>query len=127
MNTRSRTAIALAAALVLAGVLPALAQKLDTPSATPASGTNRPVDVQGDGRQQALDLATTARVKAVVLLDSELKTQTILIDTVNGTVRLTGQVTSTANFDRVKALVSPLEGVKNIENLLIVRELVKPS
>lgn len=127
MIMRNGTAIVLATALAIVGVLPASAQKLDTPSTTPASGTNRPVDVQGDGKQQSLDLATTARVKAAVLLDSELKTQTILVETVNGTVRLTGQVTSATNFDRVKDVVYPLEGVKSVDNQLVVRELVQPS
>ena len=116
MIPRTRAAVLIATSMAMTVAIPAMAQKLDTPSTTPAAGSNRPVDVQGDGKQQAVDLATTARVRAALQIDSELKTQTISVETVNGTVRLTGQVTSTAHFARVKDVVSP-----------VVREPVKPS
>ena len=127
MTPRTRAAVLIATSMAMTVAIPAMAQKLDTPSTTPAAGSNRPVDVQGDGKQQAVDLATTARVRAALQIDSELKTQTISVETVNGTVRLTGQVTSTAHFGRVKDVVSPVEGVKVVDNQLVVRELVKPS
>ena len=127
MISRTRAAVLIATSIAMIVAIPAVAQKLDTPSATPAAGSNRPVDVQGDGSQRAVDLAITARVRAALQIDSELKTQTISVETVNGTVRLTGQVTSTAHFGRVKDVVSPVEGVKVVDNQLVVRELVKPS
>ena len=127
MIPHTRAAVLIATSMAMIVAVPAMAQKLDTPSTTPAAGSNRPVDVQGDGRQQAVDLATTARVRAALQIDSELKTQTISVETVDGTVRLTGQVTSTAHFGRVKDVVSPVEGVKAVDNQLVVRELVKPS
>ena len=127
MIPHTRAAVLIATGMAMIVAVPAMAQKLDTPSTTPAAGSNRPVDVQGDGRQQAVDLATTARVRAALQIDSELKTQTISVETVDGTVRLTGQVTSTAHFGRVKDVVSPVEGVKAVDNQLVVRELVKPS
>lgn len=127
MIPRTRAAVLIATSMAMIVAIPAMAQKLDTPSTTPAAGSNRPVDVQGDGRQQAVDLATTARVRAALQIDSELKTQTISVETVDGTVRLTGQVTSTAHFARVKDVVRPVEGVKVVDNQLVVRELVKPS
>ena len=127
MNQCIRFALLIAASLAISVAVPVLAQKLDTPSTTPASGSNRPVDIQGDGKQQALDIATNTRVKSALQLDQDLKTQTIFVDTVNGTVRLTGQVTSTANFARVKDVVAPVEGVRAVDNQLVVRELVKPS
>ena len=127
MISRTRAAVLIATSIAMIVAIPVMAQKLDTPSTTPAAGSNRPVDRQGDGSQQAMDLATTARVRAALQIDSELKTQTISVETVNGTVRLTGQVTSTAHFGRVKDVVSPVEGVKVVDNQLVVRELVKPS
>ena len=127
MIPRTLAAVLVATSMATIVAVPAMAQKLDTPSTTPAAGSNRPVDVQGDGKQQAVDLATTARVRAALQIDSELKTQTISVETVDGTVRLTGQVVSTAHFGRVKDVVSPVEGVKAVDNQLVVRELVKPS
>ena len=116
----------LAGLLGFAAILSVSAQALDNPSTTPAQGADVPIDVQGDGRQQALDLATTASVKSTLQRDSELKTQTILVETINGRVRLTGAVTSPSNFDRAKDIVGKVDGVKNVENLLVVKELVKP-
>ena len=127
MISRIRAAVLIATSIAMIVAMPAVAQKLDKPSATPAAGSNRPVDAQGDGSQRAVDLATTARVRAALQIDSELKTQTISVETVDGTVRLTGQVTSTAHFGRIKDVVSPVEGVKVVDNQLVVRELVKPS
>ena len=126
MNKYNRIELLVAAMLGFAAVLPASAQVLDSPSTTPAQGVNRPADVQGDGRQQALDLATTASVRSTLQQDSELKTQTILVETIGGNVRLTGTVTSTSNFDRAKDIVKKVDGVRNVENLLVVKELVKP-
>jgi osmotically-inducible protein OsmY len=116
----------LAAALGFVAVLQVSAQQLDTPSTTPARGSSLPADVQGDGSQRALDLATTTRVKAALQLDAELKTQNIVVETLDGRVRFTGQVSSAANFDRVKDVVWRLEGVKSVDNQLVVRDVVKP-
>ena len=127
MNKRNRSAALVATTLAFPAILPVSAQKIDTPSTTPTRGSSRPADVQGDGQQQTLDLATTARVKAALQLDSELKTQTIFVETLDGNVRVTGQVVSAANFDRVKDVVWRLEGVKSVDNQLVVRELVRPQ
>ncbi|MEO8102126.1 MAG: BON domain-containing protein [Betaproteobacteria bacterium] len=126
MNTRTQPALLVAAALAFAAACPTFAQALDSPSTTPAQGVNVPVDVQGDGRQQALDQATTKSVKAILQLDSELKTQTILVETINGIVRLTGQANSAALFSRAKDVVAHVEGVKSVDNQLVVRE-VRPQ
>lgn len=126
MNKRNHTAVLVAFALGFAAALPLAAQTLVSPSTTPAQGTNLPADMQGDGRQQAADLATTKNVKAALQADSELKTQTILVETVNGIVRLTGQVTLAPNFGRAKDVVGHVEGVKGVDNQLAVRE-VRPQ
>jgi len=125
MIKRNQIAALVAAALGLCATLPmaASAQALDSPSTTPAQGGNRPVDIQGDGRQQAADLATTMLVRAALVLDPDLKTETILVETINGNVRLTGQVTTSPNLDRAKTVISKVEGVKSVENLLVLRQI----
>jgi osmotically-inducible protein OsmY len=123
MNKRNHIAVRVAIAMAIAAALPVAAQSLDSPSTTPAQGANVPSDMQGDGRQQALDLATTNSVKAALQGDSELKTQTILVETINGVVRLTGQVTLAANFGRAKDVVGHVEGVRSVDNQLAVREI----
>ena len=61
----NRIELFLATLLGFAAIISVSAQALDSPSTTPAQGANLPIDAQGDGRQQALDLATTASVKDV--------------------------------------------------------------
>ena len=78
---------------------------------------------QADGKQQGLDQATTASVKTALMMDSELKTQTILVDTINGTVRLMGQVSSAANFGRASEVVGRVPGVKSVDNQLVVKDV----
>jgi hypothetical protein len=125
LNKHNRIALLVAVVLGFAAALPAPAQALDSPSTLLAQGANQPAEVEGGGHQQAVDLATTASVRSTLQQDSELKTQTILVETINGTVRLTGAVTSAANFDRAKDVVKKVDGVRNVENLLVVKELVK--
>ena len=56
-------------------------------------------------------------------MDSVLKSQTILVDSVNGVVRFTGQVTSAANFGRANGVVGRVASVKAVDNQLVVREV----
>jgi len=84
-------------------------------------GSNIVIAQATAGRQAAIDQEINMRVKAALELDSELKTQTILVDVVNGSVRLTGQVTSAANLDRVKDVVGRVPGVAAIDNQLMVK------
>jgi hyperosmotically inducible periplasmic protein len=123
MNKRSRIVALLATTLGFAAALPVSAQKLDAPSITPAQGSNRPADAQGDSRQQVLDLATTTRVRATLQIDSELKTQTIFVETLDGNVRLTGQVNSAVTFDRARDVLRQVEGVKTVDNQLVIRQI----
>ena len=59
--------------------------------------------------------------KAALQIDSELKTSTTLVETILGSVRLTGQVTSATNFDRVKDVVG--RGVKVICFQLVAKQI----
>jgi osmotically-inducible protein OsmY len=78
------------------------------------------------GRQATIDQEINTRVQAALKLDSELKTQTILVDVGNGSVRLTGQVTSASNYDRVKDVVGRVQGVTAIDNQLTVKPVTQP-
>jgi osmotically-inducible protein OsmY len=88
-----------------------------------SSSANIVIAQAATGRQAAIDQEINMRVKAALELDSELKTQTILVDVVNGSVRLTGQVTTAANFDRVKAVVGRVPGVTAVDNQLMLKPL----
>ena len=112
------------AALLAASAIAAGALALPAVAADPAPLLL--AQAQSDSRQITEDLGITTKVKDAIALDSELKTQVILIDTMNGIVRITGQVDSAAKVDRAKELARRIDGVKAVDSQLTVRE-IRPS
>lgn len=66
------------------------------------------------------DTEITTKVKAAILAEPGLKTLQISVDTINGVVTLSGSVNSQSNSDMAKALAGAVNGVKNVENRLVV-------
>ena len=64
------------------------------------------------------DTEITAKVKASIFGEPELKTLQISVDTVKGVVTLTGTVDSQANIDKAGSLASAVSGGKTVENKL---------
>ena len=67
------------------------------------------------------DAAITTKVKAAIFAESSLKSLEISVYTVGGVVTLSGSVDSQASIDRAKALASAVEGVKVVENRLMIK------
>lgn len=67
------------------------------------------------------DAEITAKVKAAIFAEPGLKTLQISVDTINGVVNLTGSVDFQANSDRAKALAGAVDGVKHVENRLVIK------
>jgi len=87
------------------------------PAAQPAPAPTLPAE---STRQAALDAAITARVKAALMADADLKLQTIHVDTVNATVILSGIVDSSFKSEAARTLVIRVDGVKSVDNRLAV-------
>ena len=67
------------------------------------------------------DTEITAKVKAAIFAEPGLKTLQISVDTVKGVVTITGSVDSQSNSDRAKMLAAAVDGVKDVENRLVLK------
>ena len=63
----------------------------------------------------------TARVKAALLADPDVKGLQIDVDSNDGVVTLSGALDRAANVERAQALARGVEGVKSVENRLTVK------
>jgi len=67
------------------------------------------------------DTAITAKVKAAMFADPELKALQIHVDTVNATVTLAGDVDNPAMHDRAVQVASGVEGVRRVVDNLVIK------
>ncbi|HUX91017.1 MAG TPA: BON domain-containing protein [Gallionellaceae bacterium] len=67
------------------------------------------------------DTEITAKVKAAIFAEPGLKTLQISVDTERGVVTLSGSVDSQSNSDMAKALAGAVDGVKEVENRLVLK------
>ena len=66
------------------------------------------------------DSVITTKVKSALLADSTVKGLNIDVDTVGGTVTLSGTAKSQAERTQAEALASTIEGVRNVVNRISV-------
>jgi hyperosmotically inducible protein len=66
------------------------------------------------------DSEITARVKTTLLRSDGLPTAKITVKTQEGVVTLTGSINSQAHYDLVQKLTEGVEGVRHIDNKLVV-------
>jgi hyperosmotically inducible periplasmic protein len=137
MNTvqNSGVAILMLSAIGLAGC--------DSPNPGPAETAGRNVDqaartagdAVGDAAEktgqaisdaaektgQALgDSAITSKIKAGILAEAGLESLQIHVATTSGVVTLNGSVNSQENSDKAASIAATVDGVKDVENRLIV-------
>lgn len=67
------------------------------------------------------DAAMTAKVKAAILAEPTLSSLQISVNTTNEEVTLSGAVDSQQNIDKAKEIASAVDGVKRVENQLLVK------
>jgi hyperosmotically inducible protein len=67
------------------------------------------------------DSAITAKIKAAILDDSLLKVLEIEVITGAGVMQLNGTVNSQESIDRVEEIAAGVQGVKSVENNLVVK------
>ncbi|HEV6965600.1 MULTISPECIES: BON domain-containing protein [Roseateles] len=66
------------------------------------------------------DMAITAKVNAALVADDKLKATQINVDTREGQVTLTGKAPDSQSRERASTLASAVDGVKQVNNQLIV-------
>ncbi|UAY96819.1 molecular chaperone OsmY [Dickeya dadantii] len=67
------------------------------------------------------DTITTSTIKAKLLADDIVPSRHVKVETHDGIVLLTGQVTSRAQADRAEAIAKAVSGVKSVKNELTVK------
>jgi osmotically-inducible protein OsmY len=71
--------------------------------------------------QAIADGTLTAKVKAALLADPDVKGLQIDVDSRDGAVTLSGSLDSAANVARAQSIARATDGVKSVENRLTVR------
>ena len=67
------------------------------------------------------DAAITAEVKSKLLVEKNLSSLKISVDTIDGVVTLTGDVKSKEQSDRAAAVAKQVKGVKRVDNKLLIQ------
>lgn len=86
-----------------------------------ATEVRQATEVAANKAEKAIDdTMITAKVKSALLADSTVKGMDINVDTVGGTVTLSGSAKSQAERSQAEALASSVEGVRNVVNRINV-------
>ena len=72
--------------------------------------------MDSDSDQPINDTWITTKVKSSLLADSDVAGLDVSVETVNGVVRLSGDVESPAQIDRAVEIARDIEGVTNVES-----------
>jgi hyperosmotically inducible periplasmic protein len=67
------------------------------------------------------DTAITTKVKAAMARDKDVSATSVSVETVKGEVRLSGFVNTSAEKQRAEQLALQTEGVRSVQNALVVR------
>lgn len=97
----------------------------DTTATTPPATTTAPAPAPGtdpdrSAGQTVDDAGVTAKVKAALLAESGVDGTKINVDTFNGRVTLKGEVPNQGQIDKAMQVTKGVEGVKEVDNRLIV-------
>lgn len=106
-------------ALAIGMAIPAFAQYGDSPG---RSAANQPQITHASSTGQYLSDATiTAKVKAALIADSQVKATNVSVQTNDGTVQLSGTVDNTSQRNEAVQDANRIDGVRSVQDLLKVR------
>ncbi|HEX8611163.1 MAG TPA: BON domain-containing protein [Telluria sp.] len=92
-----------------------LSLMLATMTACSSSPTDRSIGTAFE------DTAITAKVKAALAGDPDVKARDVQVETYRGTVQLSGFVDSPENIRRATDVARRVDGVREVKNALIVK------
>jgi hyperosmotically inducible periplasmic protein len=92
----------------------------DAASQSTAEASRDMKDAAKDAKNSVNDASITASVNAKLASDKELSALRINVDTVEGRVALRGTAPSPSARDRATQLASSVDGVRSVENQLVV-------
>lgn len=108
-----KTKAMLAATLLALGTAPLLAQADTAPAH------------KSEAAQYVSDSAMTAKVKSALLAEQGLKSTDISVETENGTVQLSGFVSTPEQIDTAMDVARHVNGVKDVKNDLRLKSSTK--
>lgn len=85
------------------------------------------VNGQESAPQYVSDASLTTKVRTDIIKDQSLKGFEIGVETMNGTVQLTGFVDTRQQKDQAGAIAGSVQGVKSVENNILVRQPAGPA
>lgn len=95
--------------------------ELDTRPRDAAVVADAPTGPASEAQARAAsDMGITAKVNAALVADDQLKATQINVDTRDGQVTLSGQAPDTASRERATTLAAAVDGVKQVNNQLMV-------
>ena len=103
---------------LVALALPLVLAACDKPAEDDEFGAGKPPVVAGE--QAPTDTTITAKVNTALAADDKLHALQIAVDTHNGQVTRRGMPPDTQSRDRAVALASAVEGVKQVNNQLVI-------
>jgi len=75
-----------------------------------------------DAGHAAGDAAITAKIKAALLVDKDVKGLQVDVNTRDGAVTLTGAAETQPNLDRAADIARRIDGVKSVQNRMMVKK-----
>lgn len=125
----SSTAVALSL-LILGGCSEASRDKVEDNSEQAMESAEQTANKMAESAEDTMqkagdyisDATITTRVKAVLLEDDNLRDSNISVETIDGTVMLTGTVTEEADIDTAENLASGVDGVDDVESDIQVKQ-----
>ncbi len=105
------TTLSIASVAFAYGDSPEHSRVLQGGVATPVASVGQYVD----------DATITAKVKADLLSDSQLKATSVSVQTNSGAVQLTGTVSSTDQKNEAERVANRVDGVRSVQDLLQIK------
>jgi len=137
-SLRSPTRLPLLGALAIAAALTACSRQQDDELSAGQRVDNATAEAKRDSRelmadarmsaheaadktaQVTSDMGITAKVNAALVADDQLKATQINVDTRDGQVTLSGQAPDAKSRERATTLAQAVDGVKQVNNQLVV-------
>ncbi len=92
-------------------------EQVSSSARTPATEAPRPTEQAATRTERVIDDSViTTKVKSALLADTTVKGLNINVDTVGGTVTLTGTASSQDERAKAESLAASVEGVRNVVN-----------
>jgi hyperosmotically inducible protein len=114
-------ASAIGALLLTLGCSKETEQPTSTATNPPSTSSTPVADAGNKAATVVEDSVVTSKIKTAFLTEDDLKSMDISVETVQGSVTLTGMVDSQAQIDNALRVARATEGAQTVQNLMTVK------